>query len=92
MTNLQMIEALCCLTEEYSRLVRRMAWKLEEMGAMDDACRSEIGAAMSKYTKVLGANELPDVVSTSSDEYHVAGPNIRIEEPGKEDTDEEVFE
>ena len=68
MTNLQMIEALCGLTEEFARLVRRMAWKLEEIGAMDDTDRAEIGAAMGKYMKTLGANELPDMEECENEE------------------------
>lgn len=93
MSNLQLIEALCGLVESFSRIVRRLAAKLEQINALEEAERQEVHAAFDRYSKTIGANELPDVECTSSNEYHVAYPNIRIEELSKEDDeDEEVPE
>ena len=43
MSNLQMIEALCTLCEEQSRIIRAMALRLGELG--DTALKDEIARA-----------------------------------------------
>lgn len=58
MSNLQMIEALCVLCEEQSRIIRAMSLRLGELG--DTALRDEIAAADARYTEIIGSNEVPD--------------------------------
>lgn len=58
MSNLQMIEALCLLCEEQSRLIRAMSLRLGELG--DTALRDEIKAANDRYVEIIGSNEAPD--------------------------------
>ena len=60
MSNLQLIEALCGLVEDYSRIVRRLAAKLEQINALDEAEKTEINATLERYSKTIGANEIPD--------------------------------
>lgn len=47
MSNLQMIEALCTLCEEQSRIIRAMALRLGELG--DTALKDEIARADARY-------------------------------------------
>lgn len=58
MTNLQMIETLCGLCEEQSRLIRAMALRLGELG--DTALRDEIRKADERYRQIIGSDEPPD--------------------------------
>lgn len=58
MTNLQMIEALCTLCEEQSRLIRAMALRLGELG--DTALQDEIAKADERYRQIIGSNEQPE--------------------------------
>lgn len=60
MSNLQLIEALCGLVEDFSRIVRRLTAKLEQINALDEAERQEVQAALERCSKTIGANELPD--------------------------------
>lgn len=60
MSNLQMIQALCLLCEEQSRLIRAMTLRLGELG--DTAMTDEITAADKRYRAIIGANELPDTI------------------------------
>ena len=57
MSNLQMIEALCTLCEEQSRLIRAMALRLGELG--DTALKDEIAKADERYKSIIGAEECP---------------------------------
>lgn len=57
MTDLQMIEALCTLCEEQSRLIRAMALRLGELG--DTALQDEIAKADERYRQIIGSNEQP---------------------------------
>ena len=57
MSNLQMIEALCTLCEEQSRLIRAMALRLGELG--DTAFQDEIAKADERYKSIIGAEECP---------------------------------
>ena len=54
-----MIEALCLLCEEQSRLIRSMAIRLGELG--DVALQDEIAEANRRYLAIIGDNELPDI-------------------------------
>ena len=59
MGDLQMIDTLCMLCEEQSRLIRAMSLRLGELG--DTALCNEIAAADEKYKAILGnqsANQL----------------------------------
>lgn len=58
MTNLQMIEALCTLCEEQSRIIRAMALRLGELG--DTALQDEIDKADARYKAIIGSEEWPD--------------------------------
>lgn len=58
MSNLQMIEALCFLCEEQSRLIRAMALRLGELG--DTALEDEIARADARYRKIIGSEEWPE--------------------------------
>ena len=60
MSNLQLIEALCGLVEDFSRIMRRLAAKLEQIHALDEAEKTEINATLERYNKTIGANEIPD--------------------------------
>lgn len=52
MGNLQMIDTLCTLCEEQSKLIRAMSLRLGELG--DTALTDEITAADQKYAAILG--------------------------------------
>lgn len=52
MSNLQMIEALCTLCEEQSRIIRAMALRLGELG--DAALKDEIARADARYRQIIG--------------------------------------
>lgn len=58
MSNLQMIEALCTLCEEQSRIIRAMALRLGELG--DTALKDEIAKADARYRQIIGSEEWPD--------------------------------
>ena len=58
MSNLQMIEALCTLCEEQSRIIRAMALRLGELG--DTALKDEIAKADARYHQIIGSEEWPD--------------------------------
>lgn len=55
MSNLQMIEALCTLCEEQSRIIRAMALRLG-----DTALKDEIAKADARYRQIIGSEEWPD--------------------------------
>lgn len=59
MSNLQMIEALCTLCEEQSRLIRAMALRLGELG--DTALQDELAATDRRYREIIGSNEAPEL-------------------------------
>lgn len=58
MSNLQMIEALCTLCEEQSRIIRAMALRLGELG--DVAMTDEIAKTDARYREIIGSEEWPD--------------------------------
>lgn len=58
MSNLQMIEALCFLCEEQSRLIRAMALRLGELG--DTALEDEIAKTDACYRRIIGSEEWPE--------------------------------
>lgn len=54
-----MIEALCTLCEEQSRIIKAMALRLGELG--DAALRDEIARVNKRYVEIIGGNEAPDI-------------------------------
>lgn len=60
MTNLQMIEALCHLIEEETKLLLTLAARLEEIDTVTDAEKEAVEAVRKKYTQFLGHDEAPD--------------------------------
>jgi hypothetical protein len=58
MSNLQMIEALCVLCEEQSRIIRAMSLRLGEIG--DVSLSDEIQKANDRYRAIIGSNEDPE--------------------------------
>ncbi len=61
MSNLQMIEGLCSICEELSRIVWALSSHLAEVG--DTYMTDEIAAADARYRAFLGTDELPDNAS-----------------------------
>ena len=53
-----MIETLCGLCEEQSRIIHAMALRLGEIG--DTALTDEIAAADQRYREIIGSEEWPD--------------------------------
>ena len=68
MSNLQLIEALCGVIEVFCDLVRKLASKLEQIGALDAEDRRAIDGAFSRYSKTIGANEAPAWPSEEGEE------------------------
>lgn len=60
MSNLQLIEALCALVEQLVVIVKRLAVKLVQVNALDEADRQAVGEAVERYAATIGANEAPD--------------------------------
>ena len=60
MTNLQMIEALCRLIEEETKLLLKLAARLEEINAVTEAEKEAVEAVRKEYVNVLGHDEAPD--------------------------------
>lgn len=60
MSNLQLIEALCGVVEQLVTVVRRLAGKLEQINALDEADRQTVDDALELYTVTIGADEAPD--------------------------------
>lgn len=58
MSNLQIIEALCTLCEEQSRIIRAMSLRLGELG--DTALADEITKANEHYRAIIGSEEWPE--------------------------------
>lgn len=63
MSNLQLIEALCEMIEIFCDLVRKLASKLEQIGALDTEEKRAIECAFGRYSKTIGAEEIPDWLS-----------------------------
>lgn len=60
MSNLKMIETLCGIVEEETALIRKLAVRLEEVGAITEAEKEAVEAAQRKYTELLGCGEMLD--------------------------------
>jgi hypothetical protein len=55
MSNLQMIEALCVLCEEQSRIIRALSLRLGEIG--DTSLSDEIRKADDRYRSIIGNDD-----------------------------------
>lgn len=62
-SNLQLIEALCNVVEQLVVVVKRLAGKLEQINALDEADREAVADAMELYAVTIGADETPDEYS-----------------------------
>lgn len=60
MTNLQMIETLCSLVEQQSRIISHLVMQLERSRNLTEAEQDMIDAAKQKYSVILGDEEVPD--------------------------------
>lgn len=59
MSNLQIIEKLCQICEEQSRIIKAQADALEQLGAV--VMEEERAKAERAYTAVIGSGETPDM-------------------------------
>lgn len=62
MTQLQLIEGLAAACEALLAVVRRLAGKLAQLEALDEADQAALDAARQQYVGVIGADEVPDYV------------------------------
>lgn len=62
MTQLQLIEGLSAACEALLAVVKRLAGKLAQVEALDEADRAAVDAARERYVGVIGAEEVPDDV------------------------------
>lgn len=60
MSNLKMIEQLCGLAEALVVLVRELASRLAQIEALDEATGAKVETALSRYSHILGTDEVPD--------------------------------
>jgi len=60
MSNLQMIEMLCNLVEQQSKVISHFAMQLERSRNLTEAEQQMIDATKRKYTAILGDEETPD--------------------------------
>lgn len=60
MSNLQIIEALCSLVEQQSRLIRQLSFALDEIRGLTDEEKNLAKKAQDAYSAILGAGEAPD--------------------------------
>ena len=60
MSNLEMIETLCKLVEEQSKVIRHLATELAHARNLSDAEARMVTAVRDQYSYLLGADEIPD--------------------------------
>lgn len=60
MSNLQMIEMLCNLVERQSSVIHHLAMELEQARCLTEAEQEMVTGTRNEYSKILGANEIPD--------------------------------
>ena len=60
LTNLQLSEALCGIVEQLVAVVKRLAGKLDQINALDEADRQAVNGALERYAATIGADEIPD--------------------------------
>lgn len=62
MSNLQMIEMLCNLVEQQSKVISHFAMQLERSRNLTEAERQMVDATKQKYAAILGDEEMPDAL------------------------------
>lgn len=60
MSNLQIIEMLCGLVEEQSKVIRHLSIELSNARDLTDAEMQMVQSTRQKYSDILGADEVPD--------------------------------
>lgn len=60
MSNLKMIEMLCALVEEQSRVICHLSMELAHERNLTDAESQMVEQTRQQYTKIIGAGEVPD--------------------------------
>lgn len=60
MSNLKMIEMLCALVEEQSKVIRYLSLALARERNLTEAECQMVERPKEQYTKILGADEVPD--------------------------------
>ena len=60
MSNLQMIEMLCNLVERQAKVIHHFAMELEQARCLSEAEQEMVEGTRRDYTKILGADEIPD--------------------------------
>lgn len=60
MSNLQIIEMLCGLVEEQSKVIRHLSIELSNARDLSDAEMQMVQSTRQKYSDILGADEVPD--------------------------------
>ena len=60
MSNLQMIEMLCNLVEQQSKVISHFAMQLERSRNLTEAEQKMIDSTKQKYAAILGDEEAPD--------------------------------
>lgn len=60
MSNLQMIEMLCNLVEQQSKVISHFAMQLERSRNLTEAERQMVDATKQKYAAIIGDEEVPD--------------------------------
>lgn len=61
MSNLQLIEELCYLVERQIKLIRNLSTKLAQVESLSDVEREAVKGVEDAYSKILGADEYPDL-------------------------------
>lgn len=61
MSHLQIIEKLSALVEEQSSLIRHLSMELAHARELTEAEARMIEESRQKYTKILGADEMPEI-------------------------------
>lgn len=64
MSNLELIEKLCEVVELQSTIIRTLSSELQQLNALSDENRELIEESRKRYSKILGADEIPDELYT----------------------------
>lgn len=57
MSNLQIIEKLCCLVEDEANLIAKLAARIDEIDALTAEEKDAIKRLRENYTSVIGSEE-----------------------------------
>ena len=64
MSNLELIEKLCEVVEMQITIIRTLSSELQQLNALSDENRGLIEESRERYSKILGADEIPDELYT----------------------------